>query len=121
MLGLERTNTILYCREWRATVRFYRERLSLPVSFENEWFVEFQLTEDSYLSIANAARATIRDVEGQGITLSWSVPDLAQTRQRLSLRGITVTPIQHKWGAHLFYCHDPEGHRLEFWSPNATE
>lgn len=44
------------------TVHFYNKRMSLPVAFENDWFVEFQLTDTSFLSIANSARATISDV-----------------------------------------------------------
>lgn len=99
---VDRTNTILYCRAWGSTVHFYRTLLALPVSFENEWFIEFQLTTDSFLSIADARRATIRAVEGEGITLSWQVSDLPLTRQYLIQEGVTVTPIQHKWGATLF-------------------
>ncbi len=119
-LVVDRTNTILYCRAWRATVHFYRTLLALPVSFENEWFIEFQLTAYSFLSIADASRATIRAVEGQGITLSWQVPDLNLMREHLLHEGVTVTPIQHKWAATLFYCHDPEGHRIEFWAREAA-
>ena len=114
-ITLERTNVVLYCRHWQPTVRFYREQLSLPVSFENDWFVEFELTADAFLSIADSRRSSIRDVQGQGITITCRVPDLQATRNELELRGIDVTPIRHNWGALVFYCQDPEGHRLEFW------
>lgn len=111
-LRIERTNTILYCRTWQPTVHFYREQLGLPVAFENEWFVEFALTGDSFLSVADARRATIADVGGQGVTLTLQVADVEEVRRQLSNRGIDPTPIQHRWGAAVFYCYDPEGHRL---------
>ena len=115
-LRIQRTNTILYCRTWQPTVHFYREQLGLPVAFENEWFVEFGLTEDSFLSVADAGRATIASVGGQGITVTLQVPDVEGVKDILDEQGVETTPIRHKWGGAVLYCHDPEGHRLEFWS-----
>lgn len=112
----KRTNTILYCRHWQETVSFYKEYLELPVVFANEWFVEFELTKTSFLSIANAARATISAVQGQGITLTWQVSDVAAVKAKLEKQGIVTTPIKRKWQARVCYCSDPEGHRLEFWT-----
>jgi predicted enzyme related to lactoylglutathione lyase len=56
-------------------------------------------------------------VDGQGITLSWQVPDVEAARDLLQARGVAVTEIRRKWGAFLFYLHDPEGHRIELWQP----
>lgn len=117
----KRTNTILYCRNWQAAVNFYRYQIGLPVEFVNDWFIEFQLTGTSFLSIANAARATIDAVQGQGITLTWQVDDVAAARAGLQASGIEVTPIQQKWGSQVCYCTDPEGHRLELWTPDPTD
>lgn len=111
----KRANTILYCRHWSATVAFYRRLLRLPINFENDWFVEFQLNEGAYLSVADASRTSIAAVAGQGITLAWQVSDLAHLHAHLVAAGAQVTPIRRRWGAWVFYCHDPEGHRLEFW------
>ena len=113
---LQRTNMILYCCHWMETVRFYREQLCFPVAFVNDWFVEFQLSDVSFLSIANSARATIADVQGQGVTLTWEVTDLEEAKEHLEMQGVATTPIRRKWGALAFYCTDPEGHRLEFWA-----
>ena len=115
-LSIERTNTVLYCERWPETVAFYRTVLGLGVAFENDWFVEFQLTSSSLLSIANASRATIGAVDGQGVTLTWRVPKLRETRTVLQTRGVVVTEIKSRWGADVFYCHDPEGHRIELWA-----
>lgn len=113
---LKRSNTILYCRYWMETAHFYKKQLGFPVAFENDWFVEFQLTNTSFLSIANSTRATIADVQGQGVTLTWEVTDLEKAKVHLEMQGIATTPIRRKWGALSFYCSDPEGHRLEFWT-----
>ena len=116
MIAVQRTNTILYCRRWPATVQFYRDQLRLPVAFENDWFVEFQLNAAAYLSVADAAHTSIAAVDGQGITLAWQVLDLEEVRTHLLEQGIAATPLRRRWDAWVFYCHDPEGHRLEFWA-----
>ena len=117
----QRTNTILYCERWAETAVFYQDELNLPITFANDWFIEFQLTDTSFLSIANAARATVAGVQGQGITLTWQVADVAVARAELTARGIAVTPIKQKWGSPVCYCVDPEGHRLELWQAGAEQ
>ncbi|MFN8470300.1 MAG: VOC family protein [Caldilineaceae bacterium] len=121
MLQLRRTNTILYCQNWEATVTFYRDTLGLPVTFASDWFVEFALHDGAgaggdHLSIADAARASITAVGGQGITLAWQVDDLPAVREQLESLGVAVTPIKRRWGALVCYCRDPEGHRIELWA-----
>jgi len=116
LFTVQRTNTILYCAQWGATVAFYRDQIGLPITHATDWFVEFQLGESAYLSIADSARATIRAAQGAGITLSWQVAELADIQQRLHTVGIATTPLQKKWGAHVLYFHDPEGHRVELWA-----
>ena len=115
-LSIERTNTVLYCERWPETVEFYRTALSLRVAFENDWFVEFQLSSSTFLSVADASRATIDAVDGKGVTLTWQVADLDATRTIFAARGVDVTEIKSRWGARVFYCRDPEGHRIELWS-----
>lgn len=116
VVEVSRTNTILYCRAWERTMRFYRDDLALPVVHESDWFVEFLVVGSSYLSIADSARATIDDVSGQGVTLSWQVEDIAATRQRLLDRGLDPSDVRDVWNAHACYLLDPEGHRIELWS-----
>jgi ATP-dependent helicase/DNAse subunit B len=70
---IKAANTIRYCSKWEDTVRFYRDRLKLPVSFSTDWFVEFSLNEMSRFSIADEKRAFIKTSHGKGITLSWEV------------------------------------------------
>jgi catechol-2,3-dioxygenase len=115
-LAIERSNTVLYCARWSETVAFYRSMIGLDVAFENDWFVEFRLTSSSFLSIADASRATIGAVNGQGVTLTWQVEDLSAVRTLLESKGVAATPTRRRWNADVLYCHDPEGHRIEFWS-----
>lgn len=89
------------------------------ISHRNDWFVEFQLTDRAYLSIADTRQASIHSVGGQGITLSWQVMDIAEIRTALIKRDIVVSEVRRKWDAQLFYLHDPEGHRTEFWQPDS--
>jgi catechol 2,3-dioxygenase-like lactoylglutathione lyase family enzyme len=114
--AIDRTNTVLYCQRWTETVAFYRSVLGLSVAFDNDWFVEFELTSSSFLSIADSSRATVAAVQGQGVTLTWQVPDLHRARDLLQASGVDVTEIRRRWGANVCYCHDPEGHRIELWS-----
>jgi len=111
-----RSNTILYCRRWRETIAFYRDQLGLGVIADHGWFVELAVTSGTSLSIADAARATIDGVDGQGITLSWQVTDLAATRTRLLDNGLAPSEVRTLGDAVACYLVDPEGHRIEIWS-----
>jgi predicted enzyme related to lactoylglutathione lyase len=110
------TNTILYCREWDKTVRFYRDQLQLTVTFATDWFVEFRLNSASRLSIADENRATVKSCGGRGLTLALEVDDIAALREFALKNGLAPTAIRkHPWGAWVFHLFDPEGHRLEIW------
>lgn len=112
------SNTILYCRRWAETVDFYGRVLGLPVSVEKDWFVEFQLTERSFVSIADARRSRIESAAGQGVTLTLQVNDIHAVRAELEEAGVGPGPVKlHPWGALGFFCRDPEGYRIEFWQP----
>ncbi|MGA8262492.1 MAG: VOC family protein [Arenicellales bacterium] len=115
---INRSNVILYCERWSETVDFYRRVLMLPADFENDWFVEFRLTGDSFVSIADARRASVDSSAGQGLTLTLQVDDVHAEHRRLAAAGVAVGTVRtHPWGALGFFCRDPEGYRLEFWQP----
>lgn len=116
MIEIKTTNTILYCRNWRETVDFYKDQLKLPVTAALDWFVEFELNAGSRLSVADESRASIKSSGGQGVTVTFQVADIEQTQQYLHESGLQPTPIKdHAWGARVMYLYDPEGNRLEFW------
>jgi catechol 2,3-dioxygenase-like lactoylglutathione lyase family enzyme len=113
---IKRTNTILYCNHWKETVTFYRDRVGLEVAFQNDWLVEFSLTQNAFLSIADQSRTTMISGSGKGITLSFQIQNLLNVREELIKEGLTPTKIQSQiMGADVFYLFDPEGTRIEFW------
>ena len=114
--SIKRINTILYCRNWATTVKFYRDVLKLSVNHKTEWLVEFQLVDNTYLSIANAADTSIKSSNGDGITLSFQVETVDVAHRQLRELSIETSPIKPIWGAKAFYIFDPEGHRIELWS-----
>jgi catechol 2,3-dioxygenase-like lactoylglutathione lyase family enzyme len=119
---LRTANTILYCRKWETTVRFYRDGLGLAVLFANDWFVEFALTAGARLSIADESRSSVKSCEKKGITLALEVEDIGAARAYAHQNGLHPTIIErHPWNARVFYLFDPEGHRIEFWEPSKEE
>jgi predicted enzyme related to lactoylglutathione lyase len=114
----ERTNTILYCDKWSETVAFYEKQLGLPVTYQSNWFVEFALSEAARVSVADASRTTVKSAAGKGITLSLQMDNLESVWKNLRNAGVTPTAIKdHRMQARVFYFFDPEGHRIEIWSP----
>jgi predicted enzyme related to lactoylglutathione lyase len=109
-------NTILYSRRWSEMVTFYRDVVGLPITLENDWFVEFHVAGEGYLSVADSARTTIEPGHGAGLTLSWQVQDLASVRMRLIEAGQSVSEIRTRWGAPVADLFDPGGNRIELWS-----
>ena len=120
MLQIEQANTILYCEKWQETVAFYRDTLRLPVVVSKDWFVEFRLTDKSYVSIADTRRATITSSHGAGVTLTWRVADVRRSRDFLTALGVSVTPLKQRWGATVAYLYDPEGNRIELWQTKTS-
>lgn len=119
-MDITRANVILYCRQWRKTVGFYQHLLGQDGRRLSDWLVEFELNETSFVSIADAGRATVSASGGAGITLSWKVEDLEAWRRRLTALHVAAGPIRRRWGTRFFYFHDPEGHRLEAWDVHSA-
>lgn len=109
-------NTIIYCKKWDQTVAFYKNELKLPITFSKEWFVEFQLTDNAKLSVANEEKASIKSCHGQGITISFEVEDIKVMHSLMEKSELKPTMVKEVWKSKLFYIYDPEGNRIEFWS-----
>lgn len=119
MINIEVSNTILYCKNWEGCVLFYKSKLGLPVTVSRSWFIEFKLNESSRLSIADATKTTMDSNEGKGITITFRVADIFTTHSYLTKLGVNPTSVkEHPWGAKVLYIYDPDGNRIEFWSPN---
>lgn len=112
------TNTILYCQKWPEMVTFYRDKLQLPITFASDWFVEFEVGTTSRLSVADERRAKVKSSHGGGITLTLEVENADAAWADLHAQGLELEPVRdHPWEARTFYFYDPEGYRLEIWSP----
>lgn len=119
--AIKRANTILYCKNWEETVAFYRDKLGLEIAYACDWLVEFCLSPTAYLSVADQDRTTISSAAGEGITLSFQIDDLQTVHRALTQIGLVPTRISSQvMGADVFYLFDPEGTRVEFWSPGST-
>ena len=121
VLEVERTNTVLYFERWTEAVAFYRDVLGFTVAFENDWFIEFAVHAGSFLSVADASRASIRAGDGAGLTLSWQVADVDAVRTSLRDAGTDVGEFATRFGARVFDVFDPAGNRIEFWSGSLTD
>ncbi|MDF7807678.1 VOC family protein [Pontiellaceae bacterium B12219] len=116
-MKIETANTILYCDNWEETAAFYRDKLALPILTANDWFIEFQLTPASCLSIADVRRTTQHSARGAGITLTFKVNNLEQIWKNLAEKNVEPDPIRTcKMGGQAFFFYDPEGNRLECWT-----
>ncbi|MDK9708570.1 MAG: VOC family protein [Desulforhopalus sp.] len=117
-MKIQTANTILYCARWQETVAFYKTGLQLKITASFDWFVEFALNERARLSIADVTRSSLKTCAGQGITIALEVEDIGASHLFLKQAGHHPQAIRdHAWGAEVFYIYDPEGNRLEFWSP----
>lgn len=117
-MEIRTANTIVYCTKWKETVFFYKNQLQLRAATALDWFVEFELTASARLSIADVSRTSQEACGGRGMTIAMEVEDIAATHLFLENAGLHPPAIRnHAWGARVFYIHDPEGNRLEFWSP----
>jgi predicted enzyme related to lactoylglutathione lyase len=115
-MNIKTSNIILYCNKWNETVAFYRDTLRFPIHFSNEWFVEFSLTDNVRLSIANEEKSSIKSCQGNGITISLEVEDIETMYSLMEESGLNPTAVKEIWKSRLFYIYDPEGNRIEFWS-----
>lgn len=115
---LRSLHTILYCKEWARCVSFYRDVLLFPVVYSNRLFVEFEPVRGACIGLIDAARSRRGSASRDGTLLSFCVRDLEKAHAFISQRCPGVSEIRaHPWGARLFDLEDPEGRRLEFWSP----
>ena len=115
--AVTRANTIIYAKRFKETVAFYRGRLGLEIAFQCDWFVEFRLAPNAFVSVADQSRTTMTSANGKGITLSFQIENLERVHHAFIISGMEPTKIRHQvMGGDVFYLFDPEGTRIEFWS-----
>jgi len=118
MLPVRSLNTVLMCERWEDCVSFYKDVLGFPVVHERERFVEFQVAPGARIGILRPLHPDAPRPSHDRVILSICVEDLEEAREELKGRCPDLPPIRkHPWGPRVFEFRDPEGWRIEFWSP----
>lgn len=116
-------NTVIYCDQWLETVAFYHNVLGMQTFFrKDDWFVELVINAQAHLGLADASRCTIPAGHGKGLTLSLMTADLQALHRYLQEKGLEPGAIvDRSWREPFFYISDPEGTRIELWSPRSLD
>lgn len=119
MLPVESLHTVLLCEKWEECVSFYRDVLGFPVVHERKRFVEFRVAPHAHIGILRPLRPQASPDHHDRLILSLRVSDIEEAHARVKGRCPELPAIRgHAWGARLFEIRDPEGRRVEFWSPS---
>jgi catechol 2,3-dioxygenase-like lactoylglutathione lyase family enzyme len=117
-LSIESFHTLFFCRNWDACVAFYRDILAFPVVDEKRGFIEFRVAPGSRIGLRKSAREPLFKENKHFFILSLRVGNVEEVHKILSMSCKNVTAVKHHpWGARVFEVKDPEGRRLEFWTP----
>jgi len=117
-LSVESFHTVLFCRKWDACVSFYRDVLGFKVVDTKPGFVEFEVAPRSRIGLLKPSGDSATEYSDTSFILSFRVSNAEKIHKILSERSKEVTSVkQHSWGARLFELRDPDGRRLEFWTP----
>jgi len=115
---IESFHTVLFCREWDACVAFYRDVLGFAVADRKRGFVEFEVAPNSRIGLIRSDGESPVNKNERVFILSFRVANVEEVHSRLVKYCIETTAVkQHAWGARVFELRDPEGRRLEFWTP----
>ena len=117
-LPVESFHTILPCRRWDACVSFYRDVLEFEAVDIRPGFIELEVAPGSWLGLLRRAKCDNPESRDDSVILTFRVGDVDKIHNILSARCEEISQVKsHPWGARLFELRDPEGRRLEFWTP----
>ena len=117
-IPVEVLHLVLFCRAWDACVGFYRDTMGFPEVDAREGFLEVEAAPAARIGLIRVPRSSRREAGAGPFLVSLRVTDIDRTHRLLSERLPGLEPVRaHPWGADLFEIRDPEGRRLEFWSP----
>ena len=118
MVAVKSLHTVLLCEKWEDCVSFYRDVLEFPVVYERERFVEFRVTPHACIGILKPLHPDAPRPSHDRVILSICVEDIEEAHAELKARISDLPPPRkHPWGPRVFESRDPEGWRIEFWSP----
>jgi len=109
---------VLFCRDWEACVGFYRDTLGFRAVDGRDGFVEVEAGPGARIGLIRVPPESHRAAGPGPFLVSLRVRDIEQAHRQMSGRLPGVEAVRpHPWGASVFEIQDPEGRRLEFWSP----
>jgi catechol 2,3-dioxygenase-like lactoylglutathione lyase family enzyme len=106
---MELVEVVLYVRDMRRAIRFYRDTLGLEVGFESEGWTTFR-TGACTLALHSTER---REPGGGEPDPTFLVADADAERRRLDSAGVVVSDIREPApGVRVFDLRDPDMNRL---------
>lgn len=120
-LPVNRFHTVLLSHRWAECRAFYGDVLGFPIVDQKDRFVEFQVTPESRIGLIDVeGRRQATDGVQDRFLLSFCVDDLEVTYEQLSSHWADMSEIRnHPWGDKVLEMKDPEGRRIEFWTPGS--
>jgi len=108
-MKLERTGVVLYTENYDACVGFYRDKVGLPVLFDDEELTCFDFG-GGYLMVeeGGVASPTGKNPSQNPTCLRLNVNDVSECVGLLKERGVEVDFQEHSWGAVAKFF-DPDG------------
>ena len=117
-LPVESFHTILPCRRWDACVSFYRDVLGFEAVDIRPGFIEVEVGSGCRIGLLRRTNYDDPESRDASVILTFRVGNVDKIHSVLSARCKEVSRVKpHPWGARLFELRDPEGRRLEFWTP----
>ena len=106
---MELVEVVLYVRDMKGAIRFYRDTLGLELDFQSEHWTTLRTG-----ACTLALHATDQREPGKGEPdPTFLVADADEERARLAASGVEVTEIREPVpGTRVFDVRDPEGNRL---------
>ncbi|EFM10272.1 Glyoxalase/bleomycin resistance protein/dioxygenase [Paenibacillus curdlanolyticus YK9] len=112
-MEIKETGIILFCEDYELVLKFYEEKLGLPVRQRGD---ELAILEfgGSYLMIENGgiASANEKTRSQNAVVIRFNVHDVDSTAAQLVSRGVPVDVRRFHWGT-VGVIIDPEGNRIE--------
>lgn len=114
---------VFFVQEFDSTLAFYRDRLGLPVRYQDKGYAELAV-EGAKLALLASSRIDEQVGHGHGLRpaagaheghITLMVEDVDRLYQALQAKGVKFlsAPQERPWGQRSVYLADPEGHLVE--------
>ena len=107
---------VLHCRDLHASRRFYRHVVGLPIAYEREDWIQFQVGDTGLVLRPISAEQAEQPAVQLGIRVRYHEIDFCY--KELKAHGVEVLepPSDQGWGHRTLFFADPEGNLLEIYA-----